>query len=112
MYMDDRTPDLESLYMDEQDNASMESRMQMRQTLTQTPEGQSGGLSDQRAAVLNELLKNSAEREGRGDLRGFSPDALELLMACEWPGNMLALKNAIERAVLLAPGPYIRVQDL
>jgi DNA-binding NtrC family response regulator len=98
--------------MDDQDSASMESRMRMRLTLRETPDGKIVGRSDEMVAVLNELLKSSAEREGRGDLQGFSPDALELLTTYEWLGNMLALRNAIERAVLLAPGPYIRVQDL
>lgn len=59
-----------------------------------------------------DFLRTCATRAGRDDLQGFSPDAIELLMTYDWPGNARALENAIERAVLLAPGPYVRVQDL
>jgi DNA-binding NtrC family response regulator len=58
------------------------------------------------------LLRSSAERSGRGDLEGFTPDAMELLMSYDLPGNAQALKLAIERAVLLSTGPFIRTQDL
>src|SRR5262249_25653121 len=37
---------------------------------------------------------------------------LDLLMSYDWPGNMRAFESAIERAVLLAPGPLVRAQDL
>jgi len=53
-----------------------------------------------------------AERSGRNDLLGFSIDALNALERHDWPGNIRALQNTIERAVLLAPGPYIREEDL
>jgi transcriptional regulator with GAF, ATPase, and Fis domain len=38
--------------------------------------------------------------------------ALELLQAHSWPGNVRELQNAIERAVVLSPGPEITVADL
>ncbi|HEX4447440.1 MAG TPA: helix-turn-helix domain-containing protein, partial [Polyangiaceae bacterium] len=52
------------------------------------------------------------DRGDRRDLEGFTSEALEALAAYDWPGNVRALENAVERAVLLAPGPYIGVADL
>jgi psp operon transcriptional activator len=36
---------------------------------------------------------------------GFAPAALKLLLEHPWPGNVRALKNAVERAVYLHPDP-------
>jgi DNA-binding NtrC family response regulator len=46
-----------------------------------------------------------------GDRR-LAPDALAMLTAYAWPGNVRELRNAIERAVTLAPGFEIRPSDL
>jgi DNA-binding NtrC family response regulator len=62
--------------------------------------------------LATHFLRTSAERSGRDDLLGFTSDALSLLQSYDWPGNVRALENAIERAVLLAPGPYVQMQDL
>ena len=43
---------------------------------------------------------------------GFHPDALESLLAYPWPGNIRELEHAVERAVLLSPGPLITPDDL
>ena len=58
------------------------------------------------------FLKVCAERAGRIDLTGLAPDAIEALKSYDWPGNIRALENAIERAVLLAPGPLLSRADL
>jgi DNA-binding NtrC family response regulator len=42
-------------------------------------------------------------RDGR-PVRGMSEDALELLMAYDWPGNLRELKNVVKRMVLLSRG--------
>jgi DNA-binding NtrC family response regulator len=42
----------------------------------------------------------------------LEPGCLPVLAAHRWPGNVRELEHAIERAVLLAPGPAIRPQDL
>jgi len=47
--------------------------------------------------------KNLKEIEGR---------ALGALMQYHWPGNVRQLESAIERAVLLAEGPMLTVEDL
>ncbi|MFH1059937.1 MAG: sigma-54 dependent transcriptional regulator [Pseudomonadota bacterium] len=46
------------------------------------------------------------------DLRGFSPAARSRLLAYAWPGNVRELINAVERAVIMAPGPLIEPADL
>ncbi len=43
---------------------------------------------------------------------GLEPEALKLLMRYHWPGNIRELENAVERAMLLADGPHIAVEDL
>lgn len=45
-------------------------------------------------------------------LTGFSPAALTCLRDHRWPGNLRELRNAIERAVILCPGPLIEAADL
>ncbi len=42
----------------------------------------------------------------------FSQEALDALRAHSWPGNIRELRNAVERAVLLAEGPTIAPEDL
>ncbi len=46
------------------------------------------------------------------DLRGFSADARKHLEQYDFPGNVRELENMIERAVTLADGPLIEVDDL
>jgi two-component system response regulator GlrR len=49
--------------------------------------------------------------EGAGKLvRGFSSQALEVLMAAAWPGNVRQLRNVVEQAVLLATSPIVSPQ--
>jgi two-component system response regulator HydG len=45
-------------------------------------------------------------------IAGLEPDALKLLMRYQWPGNIRELENTIERAMLLAEGSHIAVDDL
>jgi DNA-binding NtrC family response regulator len=45
-------------------------------------------------------------------IQGLEPDALKLLMRYHWPGNIRELENAIERAMLLAEGTHITMDDL
>jgi two-component system response regulator AtoC len=40
-------------------------------------------------------------------VEGASPEALALLMAYHWPGNIRELENSIERAMVLCDGPRI-----
>jgi two-component system, NtrC family, response regulator AtoC len=44
-------------------------------------------------------------------MAGFSDGAMRALLLHEYPGNVRELENLIQRAVVLARGPLIRVQD-
>jgi DNA-binding NtrC family response regulator len=56
---------------------------------------------------LKECLPQTAKK-----FVGFSQEAMALFMDYGWPGNARELKNAIERAVVLAKGEIIQVSDL
>jgi transcriptional regulator with PAS, ATPase and Fis domain len=45
-------------------------------------------------------------------VRGITPDALSLLMAHDWPGNIRELENAIERAFILCSDGDIGMEHL
>lgn len=50
--------------------------------------------------------------QNHSSLKGFAKAALEHLYKLHWSGNVRELENAIERAVILAPGSIIEVEDL
>ena len=54
------------------------------------------------AALAAHFLGEGARRAGRSSPPALSPAALSLLRQHDWPGNLRELRNAMERAVLLA----------
>jgi DNA-binding NtrC family response regulator len=62
--------------------------------------------------LATSFLESCAERCGRTDVRGFTPGAMALLKAYDWPGNVRSLENTVERAILLAPGTLVTESDL
>jgi NtrC-family two-component system response regulator AlgB len=58
-----------------------------------------------------EFLAFFAAESGR-PVRDFSPEAWRIVRTHPWPGNLRELRNAIERAVILAAGPEIMPGDL
>ncbi len=46
------------------------------------------------------------------DIREISPQALDLLIRHQWPGNIRELENAIERAMVVGKPPAIMPHDL
>ena len=61
------------------------------------------------------LAKHFIERYNRQynrRVKGFSPQAEELLLAYSWPGNVRELKNMIERAILLSDRNIITPDDI
>jgi len=46
-------------------------------------------------------------REFRKTIRGTTPEAMAMLQAYRWPGNIRELRNAVERAMLLAEGEWL-----
>lgn len=51
-------------------------------------------------------------RQNSKQLNGFDEDAWAWIHAYHWPGNVRELKNAVERAVIMARGPIVTVQDI
>jgi len=45
-------------------------------------------------------------------IEGLAPDAYRRLLQWTWPGNVRELQHAIERAVLVARGPMLTLEDL
>lgn len=68
-----------------------------------------------RAEEIPELARHLLGRhQARMGLRvdGIAPDAMELLLSYPWPGNVRELENVLERALVLAEGSRIEVDDL
>jgi DNA-binding NtrC family response regulator len=61
--------------------------------------------------LAEEFLQRFSKEQGK-NLRAFSEGATTYLETYRWPGNVRELKNAIERAVILARGDEIEVNDL
>ncbi len=46
------------------------------------------------------------------DFHGITPEALQLLVDADWPGNVRQLRNLVESMVVLAPEGEIRASDI
>ena len=57
------------------------------------------------------LLGEAAVRMGR-EISGLTPRAADQLLRYDWPGNVRELENAMERAVALARGSRVDLDDL
>jgi DNA-binding NtrC family response regulator len=62
-------------------------------------------------SLVHEFVKRSAARVKK-DVQTVSADAMTALINYHWPGNVRELEHAIERAVIVARGPSIRVREL
>jgi DNA-binding NtrC family response regulator len=45
-------------------------------------------------------------------IAGVAPEAMQALMQHDWPGNVRELRNAVERAIVLGDGAWIRPEHL
>jgi len=61
--------------------------------------------------LVHQFLVRAAGRMKK-DVSTVSADAMSALMNYRWPGNVRELEHAVERAVILANGPSIRVREL
>lgn len=61
--------------------------------------------------LVHEFVRRAAARMKK-DVVSVSPEAMSALLNYRWPGNVRELEHAIERAVIVAGGPSIRVRDL
>jgi two-component system response regulator HydG len=51
-------------------------------------------------------------QKNRKELKGFTPQAMDLLLKYDWPGNVRELMNAVERGVVLTNSEYLDEKDL
>ncbi len=58
------------------------------------------------ALIANNLLQALCKRYDR-KLKGFSPEAMHLLISAKWPGNVRQLQNVVEQMVVLSTTPII-----
>jgi nitrogen regulation protein NR(I) len=61
--------------------------------------------------LVEHFLKKFNERLKK-NVTGVEPEALELLSAYGWPGNIRELENVMERSVLFCDAQKLRVEDL
>ena len=61
--------------------------------------------------LLARYFARHSKATGKKDMK-ISPEAMDLLMAYDWPGNIRELQNVVERALILSDSKYIQSKDL
>ncbi|MBI2015229.1 MAG: sigma-54-dependent Fis family transcriptional regulator [Candidatus Rokubacteria bacterium] len=61
--------------------------------------------------LAQHFLRRYATKNQRA-IQGFSEEALARLTDYPWPGNVRELEHSVERAVVLAQGPFVEARDL
>ncbi len=61
--------------------------------------------------LVEYLLARQVKSLGK-HFTGVSHDAMQILLACPWMGNVRELDNALQRAVILGEGPLVTPADL
>ena len=61
--------------------------------------------------LVEYLLDKHAKAMGKR-FTGVNHEAMQILMACPWKGNVRELENVLQRAVILSDGPLITPTDL
>ncbi|BBE74041.1 sigma-54-dependent transcriptional regulator [Oharaeibacter diazotrophicus] len=62
-------------------------------------------------ALVAHFVARYAAEEGKRRVVGIRPDALAMLQAYHWPGNIRQLENAVFRAVVLADAAELTVEE-
>ena len=57
--------------------------------------------------LYSDHFRKEANIELDKEVKGISPEALELLESYSWPGNLRELRNVIRRSILFTSGDYI-----
>jgi two-component system response regulator HydG len=63
-------------------------------------------------ALLTQAFITEFNAKHRSQVKACKSETLELLKSYSWPGNVRELKNILERAVILAKGPWIEPSHL
>ena len=66
---------------------------------------------DELPLLAQHLLERANQRGGR-QREAFMPEAIEALIAYDWPGNLRELARVIDAAQVVGSDPRIRVEDL
>lgn len=61
--------------------------------------------------LVQHFVAQFFHREG-GEAKAFLPEAIDGLRRYSWPGNLLELKNVVERILIMTPGRVISADDL
>jgi DNA-binding NtrC family response regulator len=61
--------------------------------------------------LVTHLLARHAQALGK-HIHGATHEAMQLLLACRWRGNVRELDNALQRAAILGEGPLVAPADL
>lgn len=62
--------------------------------------------------LLIQSFINEFNARNQRSIAGVDHEAMRLLEHYQWPGNVRELRNVIERATILAPGPFIEAAHL
>lgn len=62
--------------------------------------------------ALARVFLDDAARRMKRSITSIAPDAADRLLRFDWPGNVRELENAMERAVALARGDRVELDDL
>jgi two-component system response regulator AtoC len=62
--------------------------------------------------LVERFVAQAAKESGRHPQLTVTPEALAMLVAHPWPGNIRELRNAIRRAVMMASGDIVDVEHL
>ncbi|WP_298834198.1 sigma-54 dependent transcriptional regulator [uncultured Piscinibacter sp.] len=63
-------------------------------------------------ALVQHLLSRRIAPSGADKALSIDPEAMDMLIAFNWPGNVRQLENVLHRATILADGDSIRAGDL
>jgi DNA-binding NtrC family response regulator len=61
--------------------------------------------------LVESFVRDVSARQDRS-FPGISAEAMQILVAYDWPGNIRELRNLVESMVVLAPGRAIRPEDI
>ena len=61
--------------------------------------------------IIQHFITIHGEKTGK-DILGFTPEAMRLMVAYPWPGNIRELRNTVEYAFVLARGKGVRPEHL
>ncbi len=62
--------------------------------------------------LLVQSFINEFNARNQRSIAGVDHEAMRMLEHYQWPGNVRELRNVIERATILAPGPFIEIAHL